>query len=82
MRYLCPTTYGRNTLADAVRAKHNKMSGFLANHPEHDAVAHILAGALDEAEEFGYTIKILRPQNHKEGGLPRPIFLDLMPVDF
>ena len=52
--------YRRNTLADAVRAKHNKMLGFLVNHPEHDAVAHILAGALDEAEQEGYTIKILR----------------------
>lgn len=52
--------YHRNALADAVRSKQNKMLGFLVNHPEHDAVAHILAGALDEADKAGYTIKILR----------------------
>ena len=57
--------YRRNALLDAVRAKHNKMLGFLVHRPENEAVARMLAGALDEAEAHGYTIKVLRLRDHQ-----------------
>jgi DNA-binding LacI/PurR family transcriptional regulator len=52
--------YRRNALAHAVTTGRNPVLGFLACAPEGELVARLLAGALDEAEESGYFIKVLR----------------------
>lgn len=52
--------YRRNALAHAVTTGKNPVLGFLACAPEAELVARLLAGALDEAEEQGYFIKVLR----------------------
>ncbi len=52
--------YRRNSLAHAVTTGKNPVLGFLACAPEGELVARLLAGALDEAEEASYFIKVLR----------------------
>jgi LacI family transcriptional regulator len=56
--------YRRNELARAVVTGKNRVLGFLACSPEAELVARMLAGALDEAEAQGYSIKVLRLQNN------------------
>lgn len=52
--------YRRNALAHAVTTGRNPVLGFLACAPEGELAARLLAGALDEAEEASYFIKVLR----------------------
>jgi LacI family transcriptional regulator len=56
--------YRRNELARAIVTGKNRVLGFLVCSPESEVVARMLAGALDEAEEQSYFIKVLRLRNN------------------
>lgn len=53
-------SYRPNALAQSVARGRNPMLGFLVTKPEYEPVARMLSGAMDEAEERGYTLKTLR----------------------
>lgn len=57
--------YQRNELVRAIVTGKNRMMGFLVWRPEYEPVARMLAGALDEAEEHDFTIKVLRLRDHE-----------------
>lgn len=52
--------YRRNELARAMVTGKNRVLGFLAVEPETEYVARMLSGALDEAEEHDYLVKVMR----------------------
>ena len=52
--------YQRNEMARAVVSGHSHFIGFVVVEPDYEPVAHMLAGALDEADERGYFVKVLR----------------------
>lgn len=56
--------YRPNALAHAVATGKNRMIGFLVYKPEYEPVARMLSGALDEAEDQGYSIKVMRLRNN------------------
>lgn len=58
--------YRRNELARAAITGKNRVLGFLVHKPENEAAARILGGALDEAEEAGHFIKVLRLRDQEK----------------
>lgn len=54
--------YRRNELARAVSAGKSRMIGLLTHQSAYEPVARVLEGALIEAENYGYTLKVLRMQ--------------------
>lgn len=52
--------YRRNELARSVGAGKSRMIGFLACDLAYEPVARMMAGALTEAQENGYTLKVLK----------------------
>ncbi len=57
--------YRRNEIARAMISSRNRMLGFLVARPEAEATARMLAGALDEADKLGYSLKVLRLKSHQ-----------------
>jgi DNA-binding LacI/PurR family transcriptional regulator len=55
--------YRRNELARAVGAGKSRMIGFLATDLAYEPVARMMAGALTEAQDNGYTLKVLRMEH-------------------
>lgn len=56
--------YRRNEMARAFVTGKSRVLGLLATYPDDENVARMLAGALDEAEEQGYFIKVLRARDY------------------
>jgi DNA-binding LacI/PurR family transcriptional regulator len=52
--------YRRNALAQAVMSGQNRTLGFVARGVEHEFMARVIAGALDEVEAAGYSLQIVR----------------------
>lgn len=57
--------YRRNALARAIVSGHSRSIGFLVENPAYEPVAQMLAGALDEAEDNDYFVKVLRVRDTK-----------------
>ena len=58
--------YRRNELARAVVTGQSHVLGLMTSSPESESSARVLAGALDEAEEHGFFVKVLRLRNDVE----------------
>ncbi|HEY3333107.1 MAG TPA: LacI family DNA-binding transcriptional regulator [Capsulimonadaceae bacterium] len=59
--------YRRNELARAVTTGNSRMLGFWVMQSQHEPVAHVLAGAMQEADSHDYFIKMLGFDNSAIG---------------
>lgn len=55
--------YQRNEMARAMVSGRSRFFGFIVVEPDYEPVSHMLAGALDEADEQGYFVKVLRARD-------------------